>query len=295
MNKEILTWNQMVDKVFIDKGIHPNNNKKSKIIRMFYNTFLKDGWYYHSIYGDGIKMLEVLSGSYSFARSLDQNWRTSTADLIPALKNNKTWAHMLQPLVNVTMKGVGVGEMFLTLAHPQAVYDSAKDLVIENKVMECKKDQGGCLKGNEKSNHRVVDRLRRELGLAKQGKSERLEVVYQAIFELPMDKQAYFWKSLYPKFTNEQIKSLMSLNGNDINEARFAHGVAVLHTYKNIDDFDALLLISDEEKPNITFIGNFKDETFMKNNIKFTPKLWRGGDTNAVGDGYVVISTQKAA
>jgi len=293
MHKDLKHWTRLVDQLFTDKGIHPNNDKKSKIIRMFYNTFLKEGWYQHSIFGDGLQMMEILADQYEFAPSLDSNWRCNATDVIPELRDNQTWNNMLQALVSVTMKGVGVGEMFLTLAHPNAKYDGAKDLVIDNKEIECKKTQGGCLKGNEKSNHRVIDRLRNELDLPHE-RGQKLEDVYQRLAKFPKTTQEYFWKTLYPDFTDVDILTLMSLDEN-IEQARFKHGLTVLKAYRDIDNFDALLLVSDEEDPDITFITDFKDEAFLKENIKFDPKLRRGGDTNAVGDGYVVIKTQKAA
>ena len=87
----------------------------------------------------------------------------------------------------------------------------------------------------------------------------------------------------------DRIQSLVSLSNLPIEDQRFAHGHEVLKEYKDIDGFDNMMLISDEQKPFIIHISDMNDVSFLKQHVSFTPKVARGGDTNAVGDGYATI------
>ena len=238
-------------------------------------------------------MIDVLSSNeYGINFDLNKNISMLSSDMIPDLKHNKTWTGLLLPLVRTTMKGVGIGEMFFTFVHPKARFDSSKDLLISDKSIECKKFDGACIKGNEDSGFRIIDDLCDEYRLrTTTGKSQKVATYYNNIIDLNPESKVKFWKRLYPNMNSKKIKKLVNME--EVENASFVHGMVVLDEYKSIDDFNSLLLVSEENNPRIIHLANFQDYSFIKDNIRFTPKFRRGGDTNALADGYVVIEGVK--
>ena len=285
MTSDFVKFMSDVDNLFYSKNLHPSDHSKSKIVEVFYDTFRKNAWWYHSMHSDGFDMLSTLSSSdYDIDFDMDTNSVMRASKLIPALERNATWNNMTLSLVRTTMKGVGPGEMFFTLTHPKAVFDSTKDLVIDGKELECKKFTGGCIKGNANSQFRIADNLCNKYNL-KDKSSQRAEVFYKNISKLSESDRSQYWKRLYPNMSEVNIKKLTNI-GATTAEPSQAHGTIVMSEYRKIDNFNSLLLVSEENNPKIIHLTDFEDSDFIQNNIKFLPKFWRGGDTNAVGDGY---------
>lgn len=290
MKSDFAKFISAIDDLFYSKNLHPSDHSKSKIVKVFYDTFRKNAWWYHSLYGDGFTMLDALSSNnYDINFNISKNSVTMASELIPTLGKNETWNHMILPLVRTTMKGVGPGEMFLTIAHPDAVFDSEKDLVIDGKELECKKFDGGCLKGNSDSQFRISEVLCTKYGL-REKKMQTSEKYYENILKLPKANIKEFWRQFYPNMEEENINILSSIN---ISNASQVHGAVVMSEYRKIDGFNSIVLISEEDNPKIIHLTDFQDSSFIDKNVKFAPKFWRGGDTMAVGDGYVVISGKK--
>ena len=276
-----------VEALFSKKVCFQKRNK-SKIQKDFFDAFHAYAWLNHCRFGDGFEMLRCLSGDYETIFPLAKNFSCPVDELIPDLKDNKTWAALLPRLSNVTMKGVGPGEMLLSFIL-NAEFDTTKDLLVDGRSIECKKSSGGCLKGNKAANFRVIDELRKKYGIEKAQKSERAEGFYSLLLGLSPRGREGFWNEFYPEMCKDRIEKLMSVTDQNIKEASFIHGHVVLLEYMKIDEIDSYLLINDEEVPKITHIVDPTDEEFLKKHVKFSPKVHRGGDTNAVGDGYAVI------
>ena len=288
MSNDFVKFVSDIDNLFYSKNLHPSDHGKSKIVEVFYDTFRKNAWWYHSTHGDGFDMLSVLSASdYGIDFDMNTNSVTRASKLVPALEKNATWNSMTLSLVRTTMKGVGPGEMFFTFVHPKAVFDSAKDLVIDGKELECKKFTGGCIKGNADSQFRIADNLCKKYDLRDKPR-QKAQAYYMNISKLSESYRSQYWKELYPNMSEVNIEKLTNIGATTAKPSQ-VHGTIVMSEYRKIDNFDSLLLVGEENNPKIIHLTDFEDSDFIQDNIKFLPKFWRGGDTNAVGDGYVVI------
>ena len=295
-NQELKKFSSQADELFRKKNLHPEqHDEKSKIVRLFHDTFLKTVWWNHCYYGGGFEVLETLNNLHKdeFCFDKSSNWRRRVSDFIPALNNNKAWLNSLQSLVSCTMKGVGVGEMFMTLVDPDAQFSHGSDFTSGTDEYEMKKASGGCLKGNTDAAHRVIDHLRATLGIDRK-KGESLEKdIYPKLNGLVENERRRFFTELYPNMRTNAINALVNLPNLKTENQRFAHGHIILKEYKNIDGWDNMALVSDAKKPVMTHIADVDDVSFLKNHVAFTPKMWRGKDTNAVGDGYATIKVIK--
>ena len=258
---------------------------KLKMMKLSREEFIKTLWQGCGEHGleKAHQVMRVLNDGYDCHFSLTRNHKGKAIDIIPVLKDNPVW-HMLVPaLINVTMKGVGIGEMFMTLIHPQSEYRSDKDLVIDGKNIECKKDAGGCIKGNKK-NERFIDDIRKKYDLPK-----KTEDFYLELSKKSQEEKAQFWREVYKDISEVHLSLLIDLPA-DVDKAKKQHGMIILQRYVKIDGIDSLFLIS--ESGDYVFIDDFDDADFINKNCKFTPKIYRGKDTNAVGDGYAVIKAR---
>ena len=158
---KIKAWKNKVDQLFLSRNLHPDvHGNEYDILEEFHERFLHAGWYYHSIYGDGTEMLDVLSDRDLLLTAPTKNQRIDFATAFPSLVNNKTYRNLYPQLINVRTKGIGVGELFLTLILKDGQFDSSADLQLSSGTWEVKNSKtGGCIKGTKNTQFRVVDGL----------------------------------------------------------------------------------------------------------------------------------------
>lgn len=282
IQERLKVWKDGVDQLFINRGIHPTQHKKIKIIETLHNTFTEAGWYNHSKYGDGLVIFDVLNDPDCVDASfLQQNKRTSMYELIPALKENQTWKYMLPRLNGVRQKGYGIGELLLTLILCDSRFSYKKDLTVGTQDFECKKLDGGCMKATPDASFRITDEARNKYldGKSPYDEDHSPSALYN------------FYKTVYPHFSDTFITGVVEKlrNGGACINVKSDLGKEIYKSYQKIDGFAGILLIGDSPALEIISVIDVEDTQFMTDNVAFTPQTKRGGDTNAVGDGYCKI------
>ena len=201
------------------------------------------------------------------------------------MKDNKTFLALFPKLINVRTKGKGVGELFLTLVLRNGRFDSSTDLLLGNDSWEVKNGKtGGCIKGNENPQWRIVDDLVKKYfhginPFRTSGTVGRIQIWNPDIVR-------NFFRELYPNLSEEQVDlrtdTFLDCEGNPhlLNQSI---GLHLVKSYQEIDDWKGLILIDSED---VIFLSDLEDREFIDKNIKLVVQGKRGGDTNAVGDGY---------
>jgi hypothetical protein len=214
---------------------------------------------------------------------LFQNQRASLKSRIPALKDNKTWQNTLLPrLVRVRQKGTGVGELLLSFMIPGVEYRAGKDLVVNNKSFELKSlMKQGCMKATNESGFRATDKARKDILNGKDPLED----------EVTEEQRYEFFKEIWPNIDKGTIKNLVAARRNLSKKAYKNYiGGEIYKSYQKIDGFDSILLVDENpDTLDIISIVDIRDTNFINDNVIFTPMFRRGGDTNAVGDGYCKI------
>ena len=278
-----------INSLFAKKGIHPKN-KKDKINEVFYKSFTNAIITSQIEHGDADQLIDFLQNNDNLSIDLNSNFRKQFLDFDPFLKQNKTWKSIVPYLTKIVTKGKGTGEMLLTLILPMSKSSSSNDLICNGTRIECKKFDGGCLKGNKDTNFRIIDQITKKYGL--KTKDKKSLDVYNQINEMSWENRSAFFNELYPHAEQKEIEDLVN-NIKDSNNAAYHHGIFVFKLYQKYDGFETLLLISEGEETEIICVSDLEDISFLKENIEFRPKFYRGKDTMAMGDGYVVIKGKK--
>tara|TARA_Y100000296_G_scaffold81052_1_gene107442 strand:- start:10853 stop:11761 length:909 start_codon:yes stop_codon:yes gene_type:complete len=282
---KIKHWNEKVDQLFLSHDLHPKvHDNEYDILEEFYERFLESGWYYHSLYGDGSEMLDVFADRDSLPTTPTKNQRIDFSTIFPSLVNNKTYQKLYPKLINVRTKGIGIGELFLTFILKDGQFDSSVDLQLGDGSWEVKNSKtGGCIKGNKNTQLRVVDDLVKKYfdGMNPfqiSGTDSRLIWDSDTVWN--------FTRKLWPELSEDQVDTrtdifLNSGKNPHLRNQRVGHDI--LKSYQEIDEWTGLVLIDDEDA---IFLVDVEDTEFVDQNLKLTVQGKRGGDTNAVGDGY---------
>ncbi len=175
-------------------------------------------------------------------------------------------------------------ELFLTLILRNGRFDPSVDLQLGNDSWEVKNAKtGGCIKGNENSQFRLVDDLVERYFDGKnpfQTKGKDSRVVWD------LDTVWNFSRELWPDLSEDQIDDRTEIflecgENAYLRNQRVGHDL--LKSYQEIDEWKGLILIDSED---VIFLSDLEDVEFVDENVKLVVRGKRGGDTNAVGDGY---------
>jgi hypothetical protein len=260
----------------------------------FYKHFLAQAWWAETVEGDGFAMLDILlddskliSGELfnsNFIRRFDELYPT-------ALKTNNAWQRLMPTLVEFKGKGIGVGELHMALVIQDWTFertDGKGDGMVAGGIRELK-NNGASLKPVAET-IRVQDELNLKVFNGYRAGPVTKFADHRAWIDTQKDPEAiyleYFTK-LYPgRDVNAMCKALAVANGG--NEFNMIIGKEVLKWYKEVDKWASLIII-DQKKMMIGNIADVEDLSMFKN-IKFNWKSERGGDTQALPDGYVNIT-----
>lgn len=267
--------------------------KKNIGLKDFCDYFTAFAWLAHTKGGDADAMLDVLMDDTKLVGGdmFNTNFSLKFEQLYPkALEGNQAWKHLMPALVGFKGKGKGVGEMYLALVVQGWSIDRVDgkgDGKVAGGIRELKKN-GASLKPVAKA-IRIQDQLNQTVFEGHRAGpvtkfSEHREWILTKSNGVDIYKE-YFGK-LYP---GRDIDSLAErlynvTTGTDFNNII---GHQVLEWYKDVDKWDSLIIV-DQDKETI---ANIADVSNLKHlpNIKFEWKSERGGDTQALTDGYVNI------
>lgn len=260
----------------------------------FCKHILAHAWQAETVEGDGFAMLDILlddskliSGELfnsNFIRRFDELYPT-------ALKTNNAWQRLMPTLVEFKGKGIGVGELHMALVIQDWTFertDGKGDGMVAGGIRELK-NNGASLKPVAET-LRVQDELNLKVFKGHRAGPVTKFADHRAWIDTQKDPEAiyleYFTK-LYPgRDVNAMCKALAVANGG--NEFNMIIGKEVLKWYKEVDTWASLIII-DQKKMMIGNIADVEDLSMFKN-IKFNWKSERGGDTQALPDGYVNIT-----
>ena len=298
-------WENAVDTMFKNRNLHPGQHN-TVILKTFYTTFLKDGFWEHVEYGDGFEMIDILCDNEYLPKIPTGNLRTTIYDIVPELKENGTFKAIVERLTNVRMKGVGVGEVVLHLLYKDSDFTSEHDLVVSGLNGEIKKFEDGCLKATKDTQYRKVDiAIEKYFGnhnffqIRKSGKKGKKE--QDRLFLENQDwwtnngsegKVRGYLSEVYPMLDNNQLDTWVDMFLNNLGSPKrlnYLIGKEIYKLYQNIDTFDFFVLTKPTKNLDVIFISDVDDEDFIMKNVSFKVMGRRDGDSNAVGDGYAKI------
>lgn len=239
--------------------------------------------------------------------SISTSYRKSIDELVPSkLVSNETYQAIKKKMFfSSTFRGKGIGPAEFALAllgKDGNIVDARGDIVIDGWGIELKDGRAGSLKpGNVSNTHRVADAARDELGqklgitFAKgAGNFDQKFMLHRdnefvrAMKALPPSEQQKLmldWANkLYPgldaKVRKELVLNIVSDLGTPA--AKQHYGPPILTAYKSKDDWDSIMFVSPDET-----VVNVVDPIDSKHLLAFNPTINRGGDTQALPDGYV--------
>jgi len=282
---KIKEWKNRVNQLFLSRNLHPNALENDyDILEEFYERFLHSGWYYHSEYGGGVEMLDVLSNRDLLSATPTKNQKIDFSTIFPSLVNNQTYQNLYPHLINVRTKGIGIGELFLTLILKDGEFDPSADLHLGRDTWEVKNSKtGGCIKGNKNTQFRGVDSIVQKYF---DGINPFKVAGTDSRVDWDRDKVWNFTRELWPEITESQVDTRTEIflecgKNPYLRNQRIGHDL--LKSYQEIDNFTGLILIDDKDA---IFLSDLEDIEFIDRNVKLTVQGSRGNDSNAVGDGY---------
>jgi len=225
---------------------------------------------------------------------LNTNFRCSLEDLIaPNLKSNKMFVTMFNILLDNNGKGVGSGELALPLILSNYRFsndsDGEFDYNGQTLKVEIKKD-GASLKPVKTglTDKGLVDTLNKKYfnGTVPGKKSKKLFEQHLSSVSDPSLYANYF-EELYVGCNTAQLAQDVLEAYTDPVAFNTAVGKFALREYKRVDGWNNIMYI-DGEKGRVV---NIADPDNVDNlNLKFSPVMRRGKDTQAIADGYVNVS-----
>ena len=242
--------------------------------------------------GDANTTLELLEDDANLVSSdlLNTNFSTTFEDLLPsALHNDPIFPKLFRKLIDNKGKGVGVGELALPLIiagysfsnDSDGVLDCGAKVEIKKKGASLKPVKGGLTKKG------IVDELNKKYfngtvpGMKIKSKfNKHLNEVKD-----PSVYADYFAELYVGCDTSELAKEVEDVYTDKIAFCT-AVGKFALKNYKRVDGWNNIMFVDDEKMRllNIADVDNVDDL-----GLRFHPVLRRGGDTQAIADGYVNV------
>lgn len=210
--------------------------------------------------------------------------------------NKRLYFFIANKVMNVTMKGIGKGEVLLNFAFGNLTKKSDKhqDNVVvslnnEEMIVECK-NGNATYKANKKSNFRIIDKLLDSLYQGISGEQFRCD---------DLNKTSVYLEKLYPDMDLQVQKDILNFwkhsaeRSVDKEWSRKVYITSkILKEYQSIDKHDVIIHSQQDtgkQKMQFAVIADNSDLEFLITNFKCRPQTKRGGGTQAVGDGYCDI------
>lgn len=278
------------------RGILPAQHDAAE---RFAGDFVAYGWLYHSRFGTGQEMLDLLEDddNLNSGDCFNVNFAGNLKDLVAeSLMANTTFAPLLSVLVNNKAKGVGVGELILPLLIAHWRYSNQSDGLYRNEKKEIKND-GASLKpvATGETEKGLIDQLNKDWFNGFKPGSKRVHKDHVQFIKTLKESQRLthykeYFSKLYPKKPIESMCQDLLDNLDDLEAYNTILGKNVLKWYRDIDGWTSIVII-DPDTLDVVNVADI-DAVNTEGNVRlvFTPKMERGKDTQAVPDGYVNVS-----
>ena len=242
--------------------------------------------------GDAETTLSLLEDESNLTSTdiLGTNFRKSLWDLVPEkLKNDDIFPLLFQVLLGNKGKGIGKGELILPLIFSEYQFSVDNDGRYKVTKRSELKDDGASLKVIKTgvTDKGLVDKLNDKYFEGHAPGYKDTKKFFKHL-ETVKDPQVYFnyFSELYPGCDVTQLVEDVKKVYKDPVKFNTTVGKFALERYKEVDKWDNIMYIKEEtmEVVNISDPHNIDDL-----DVKFTPKFKRGGDTQAIADGYVNV------
>lgn len=242
-------------------------------------------------FGDAEDTLSLLENDDNLTDGniLNTNFRKDFEELISiSLRNDPIFSLLYPVLLNNKGKGVGVGELLLPLILSNYRFSNDSDGMLNgNQKVEIKAD-GASLKPvptgvTEKG---LVDILNKKYfkGTTPGMTAKKNFQAHLATVTDPSLYEGYF-KELYVGCDTTALYEEVAKVYMDPKKFNLAVGKFALKEYQKTDGWNNILFI-DCEKLKVV---NIADTDNVDGGLKFSPKLKRARDTQAIADGYVNV------
>lgn len=300
MKQDVEKFKSKIQEILFNRGVLQLNNKgllkKPTVSQLaWFKHLTAHAWLSHSINGDGFEMLDLLMDrtQLSSGEKFNSNFVMSFADFAgKKLRANKTWNDLVPTLVEFKGKGVGVGEMYLGLVVQgwnSKRTNGKGDGYVSGGIREIK-NNGASLKP-VKNRVTAQDKLNATLFEGhRAGPPTKFHLHREWIQKTGNAEKIYldYFTQLYP---GQDVTAMCNrlAAAKDWNTFSDIIGKQVLKWYQKIDSWQSLIII-DQDNMKIANIADLSDEGLSDfTGITFDWKSERGGDTQALSDGYVNV------
>lgn len=289
MNRNIII--SRIENLLDNRGLESNLHIAVGKFRKFFIAF----YLYHFNEYESEFILKVLEDDDELIKNdlLFENFRGSLFDyLLPnKLKDNIKFKEFIKNLLDFTNKGIGIGEMVLPLVIHDYEFSAKYDGKFRGGSYRVQiKQNGASLKPitTGLTDKGLVDRLNKEFFNGNPPgytTFTKFKNHYNNIRDAQDQYYNYFTK-LYPNTDTQTLVQDLVKVYHHPESFNNVHGKWVLSRYKDIEGWNNLMMI-DNDKHNVVNICDINDIESL--NIRFSPKFYRGKDTQALPDGYVNI------
>jgi len=222
---------------------------------------------------------------------LNKNFRATFADLIPdALMQDTIFPTLFKQLLANNGKGIGIGELVLPLIMNDYSFSVVSDGEMANGAKVEIKKNGASLKpvATGLTDKGLVDKLNQKYwNGAAPGKVQKKQFEQHLAEVKDPATYADYFRELYVGCDTTELAEEVKNVYTDPVAFNKAVGKFALKNYQRVDGWNNILYI-DDKKMTVVNIADITDIDSL--GVKFTPKLMRKGDTQAIADGYVNVT-----
>lgn len=251
-------------------------------------------YFHHKNIGNAEDTMSLLENDENLTDSniLNTNFRCTLKNLLSEpLCNDSLFMQIFPILMDNNGKGIGAAELALPLIFSDYRFANKSDGVFgDGNKVEIKKN-GASLKPVKTgdTNKGLVDILNTKYFNGTQPGMRDKKKFAAHIAEVK-DGAVYadYFKELYVGCDTTELASQAKVCYNDAEAFNRVVGTFALKQYKKVDDWNNILYI-DHKKLELVNIADTNDSNILSLGLRFTPKLARKKDTQAIADGYVNV------
>ena len=224
--------------------------------------------------------------------TLNSNFKKKLVDLIsPALNQDAIFPQLFKVLLGNKGKGVGAGELALPLILSGYRFSNKSDGVLSTGAKVEIKKSGASLKPVKRGIPGQYDGLADELNKKyfKGKKPGMKRNLFQEHIDTVTDPSVYrdYLRELYVGCDTTELAEEVIKVYKDAEKFNTAVGKFALKEYQKVDGWRNIIFI-DDEKDLVVNIIDIDDIDSLK--LRFSPKMSRAKDTQAIADGYVNVN-----